>query len=85
MVSHLNIFTKRSSIDDGHTRNRDLLYITLYKTATGQRTLACRGTSIWNNLDNDLKTKENSTFREQLSCKNVWIKKLAKYDRFISQ
>ena len=48
-------FTKRSSIHVHHTRNRDILYIPLYKTATGQCTFTYRGTSIWNNLDNDLK------------------------------
>ena len=49
-------FTKRSSINATlHTRKRDLLQITLYRTATGQRTFAFRGTSIWNNLDNDIK------------------------------
>ena len=48
-------FTKRSSINARHTRKRDLLYITLYRTASGQRTFAYRGTSIWNNLDNDIK------------------------------
>ena len=69
------IFTKRSSIHVRHTRNRDLLYIPLYNTATGQRTFACRETGIWNNLDKDLKTKETSTFREQLLFKNLWIKK----------
>ena len=58
MVSHLNmedIFTKRSSIHACHTRNRDLLHIPLYRTATGQGTFAYRGTSIWNSLDNDIK------------------------------
>ena len=48
-------FTKRSSIKARHNRKRDLLHITLYRTATGQRTFAYRGTSIWNNLDNDIK------------------------------
>ena len=49
-------FTKRSSINAHHNRKRDLLHITLYRTATGQRTFAYSGgTSIWNNLDNDIK------------------------------
>ena len=48
-------FTKRSSINARHNRKRDLLHITLYRTATSQRTFAYRGTSIWNNLDNDIK------------------------------
>ena len=30
-------------------------HIPLYRTATGQRTFAYRGTSIWNNLYNDIK------------------------------
>ena len=47
-------FTKRSSINARHTRKRDLLHIILYRTATGQRTFAYRGTTIWNNLDNDI-------------------------------
>ena len=41
--------TKRSSIHARHTRKRDLLHISLYRTASGQRTFAYRGTSIWNN------------------------------------
>ena len=48
-------FTKRSSIHVRRTRKRDLLNIPLYRIATGQRTFAYRGTSIWNNLDNDIK------------------------------
>ena len=47
-------FTRCSSIHVPHTRKRDLLDIPLYRTATGQRTFAYRGTSIWNNLDNDI-------------------------------
>ena len=47
-------FTKRSSINAHHNRKRDLLHITLYRTATSQRTFVYRGTSIWNNLDNDI-------------------------------
>ena len=46
---------KRSSIYARHTRKRDLLHIPLYRTASGQRTFTYRGTSIWNNLDNDIK------------------------------
>ena len=48
-------FTKRSSIHARHTRKRHLLRMPLYRTATGQRTFAYGGTSIWNNLDNDIK------------------------------
>ena len=60
-------FTKRSSIHVRHTCNRDLLYTQLYKTATGQRTFAYRGTSIWNNLDNDLKKcRSLQTFKETI-------------------
>ena len=47
----VNKFTKSSSILARHTRNRDLLHIPLYRTATGQRTFTYRGTSIWNNID----------------------------------
>ena len=47
--------TKRSSIHARPTRKRDLLHIPLHRTASGQRTFAYRGTSIWNNLDNDIK------------------------------
>jgi len=38
-----------------YSLNRDLFHIPLYRTATGQRTFAYRGTNIWFNLDNDLK------------------------------
>ena len=59
-------FTKPSSIHTCHTRKRDLLHIPLYRTATGQRTRKrnqylrsfaplCLLSSIWNNLDNDIK------------------------------
>ena len=47
-------FTKRSSIHARHTRKRDLLYLPLYRTATGQRTFTYRGTSIWKNFDDDI-------------------------------
>ena len=46
--------TNRSSIHARHTRKLDLLHIPLYRTASGQRTFTYRGTSIWNNLDNDM-------------------------------
>ena len=48
-------FTKRSSIHARHTRNRDLLHIPLHRTVTGQHTFTYRGTSVWNNVDNDIK------------------------------
>ena len=51
----LDKFTRCSSIHVPHTRKRDLSDIPLYRTAIGQRTFAYRGTSIWNNLDNDIK------------------------------
>ena len=47
--------TKRFSIHARHTRKLDLLHIPLYRTASGQRTFTYRGTSIWNNLDHDIK------------------------------
>ena len=47
--------TKRSSIHARHTRKRNLLHIPLYRNASGRRTFAYRGTSIWNNLDNNIK------------------------------
>ena len=37
-------FTERSRVHSRHTRKRDLLHIPLYRTATGQRTFAYRGT-----------------------------------------
>ena len=62
-------FTKCSSIHVRHTHNRDLLYIPLYKTATGQRTFTYRGTSIWNNLDTDLKKCGSlQTFKETIEA-----------------
>ena len=48
-------FTKRSSVHTRHTRKCDLLHMPLYRTSAGQRTFAYTGTSIWNNLDNDIK------------------------------
>ena len=43
-------FTKRSNIHAHHTRQQTYyIYQWLYKTATGQRTFAYRGASIWNN------------------------------------
>ena len=47
--------TKCSSIYARHTRKRDLLRIPLYRIASDQHTSAYSGTSIWNNLDNDIK------------------------------
>ena len=47
--------TKRSSIHARHTRKHDLLHMPLCRTASSQRTFGYRETSIWNNLDNDIK------------------------------
>ena len=55
MASWLVRSCKRSSFHTRHTRNRDLFDMPLYRTATGQRIFAYRGTSIWNNLDNNIK------------------------------
>ena len=46
---------KCSSIHAHHTRKRDLLHIPLYRTASGQSTFTYRGTSVWKNVDNDIK------------------------------
>ena len=47
--------TKRSSIHARHTRKRNLLHIPLYRNASGRRIFEYRGSSIWNNLDIDIK------------------------------
>ena len=51
----LGKFSKRSSIHARHTRERDLIHVSLYRTAMGIGTVAYRGTSIKNNLDKDIK------------------------------
>ena len=51
----LAYITKRSSIHTRHTHNCDLFHIPLYRTANGQHTFAYRGTTIWSNLDSDIK------------------------------
>jgi hypothetical protein len=53
-------FIKRSDIHDRSTRNHDLLDISLYRTATGQRTFNYRGAKIWNDLDDKLKNINNN-------------------------
>jgi hypothetical protein len=48
--------TKRSNIHSRYTRNHDSLNIPMFRTATGQRTFQYRAASIWNNLNNQLKS-----------------------------
>ena len=50
-----NKFSKRSNIHECNTRNRELLQIPIYNTATGQRTFHYRGAKLWNDLDNNTK------------------------------
>ena len=64
--------TNRSSIHARHTRKGDLSHIPLYRTVSGQRIFAYRGTSMWNNLENDIKqcvslqSFKQATFRASL-------------------
>jgi hypothetical protein len=54
-------FRNRASIHGRLTRNRDLLQIPLYRTASGQRTFTYRAVKIWNELDARL--KESKTIK----------------------
>ena len=58
------------------------------KTATGQRTFAYRGTSIWNNLDTDLKKCSSlQTFKETIEASfraSLNIKFYKKFFLFLS-
>ena len=52
----LSAFRTRGEVSGGKTRNSQLLYIPLFKTAkSGQRAFFYRIVSLWNNLDNFLK------------------------------
>ena len=47
-------FKKRSSVHNP-TRNNEKFEIPLFRSATGQRTIAYRAVSLWNTLDEDLR------------------------------
>ncbi|CAB4041326.1 Hypothetical predicted protein [Paramuricea clavata] len=62
-----DMFEKRSCIHNRSTRNCNSIQIPLFKTASGQRSFAFRGASIWNNLDTELKKCTSlKTFKSQL-------------------
>ena len=50
-------YIQRATITKRTTRNSKMLNITLYKSATGQRTFHFRTVKIWNSLDSTLKLK----------------------------
>ena len=74
--------TKRSSIHARHTPKRDLLHILLYRTASSQRTFAYRGTSIWNNLHNDIKQCVSLQSFKQ-AVKGKLLEQVFSYDRIL--
>lgn len=49
------LFCKRTELHDHPMRDKDLLNIPLYKTASGQRTFRYRATKIWNDLETNFK------------------------------
>ena len=49
-------YSKRTAITK-RTRNSHMLNISLYKPATGQRTVYFRTVNLWNSLDSTLKLK----------------------------
>ena len=65
-------FIKRGEVGGRATRSSQILNIPLFKSASGQRTFYYRIVSIWNSMDNLLKTFESvSAFKFNLKRKLV--------------
>ena len=61
-------FVKRSAVSTRTTRNSEMLRIPLFGTASGQRSLEYRATSLCNNLQPELRLSESvKSFKRQLS------------------
>ena len=52
-------FIKRTEVSNRRTRNSQKLNLTLFETASGQRTFYYRTLSLWNSLDPSLKLCRN--------------------------
>ena len=50
-----NVFTTRSEIYEGNTRNKDKLHVPLCRTTTAQPSFKYRGTSLWNSLPKNIR------------------------------
>ena len=63
-------FTKRFNISGRETRKSQLLYIPLFKLASGQRSFYYRTVKIRNSLDNELKLSNDVlSFKRKLKSK----------------
>ena len=51
-----NIFSRNSTRDTIYLRNSENdLRVPLFKTVNGQKSFACRGAHLWNNLESEVK------------------------------
>ncbi len=66
--SYLTVgFQKRSTVHDKDTRNKDLLTVPYYKSASGQRTFSYRSIRLWNSLPIELRElNEIGRFKREL-------------------
>ena len=64
-----NLFLTRSDVHDVNTRNKDMLHVPQYKTASGQRSFRYRAVKIWNTTDDNLKNLPFGTFKSKLKDK----------------
>ena len=61
-----NKFKKRSDVHSLATRNSKLLNIPFFKSASGQRSLHYRATTLWNALPGDMKDLQLDPFKQKL-------------------
>ena len=64
-----NLFLTRSDVHDVNTRNKDMLHVPQYKTASGQRSFRYRAVKIWNTTDDNLKNLPFGIFKSKLKDK----------------
>ena len=64
-----NLFLTRSDVHNVNTRNKDMLHVPQYKTASGQRSFRYRAVKIWNTTDDNLKNLPFGTFKSKLKDK----------------
>ena len=55
----LEKFKKRSQLYDSNTRSKDMLEISFYRSAAGQRSFLYRAVKIWNDLPEILKSADS--------------------------
>ena len=62
-----NVFTTRSEIYEGNTRNKEKLHVPLCRTTTAHRSFKYEGTSLWNSLPKNIRDISSlDSFKKQI-------------------